>query len=351
MTIKTIAAMAALAMGFGAAGAGAQEGPPPPGALPPGVMAQINLGQAGLLGAYYSNEQWGTTQGRVGLSRSTVGIAGGGGPVTGYEDASTDAVLSFNGLRALPDGKSYLRFGATLAMPDGAENQVEQDATNPSVIVQYMTFPNPDTMLAFGAFAERFDVEESGVLPSTVVRDGYGLRADLLRKLSDSWGLAARAEYSWGETELNIPAIPLEQTQGDDRFYAQAELIGTLPGAAPEGWVLRPVVGANFQRNFWEISGPSGATEEDYGMVWAGLGIEQQVPPGTWGFNASLGLEHEYVNDLDTYVDEPTYAAASVGAALQLPSGNRITLGYTRHQGLNGNRWSQTLLAAMSVNF
>jgi hypothetical protein len=326
------------------------------------VLAQINLGRAGLLGSFASNEQWATTQGRIGQSRSTIGAATApGGATTGYKDGGTSIVLPTSALKALPGGKSYLRFGATVAAPNGVDNQVEVDGTNPSASLQYMTFPNPDTMLSFGVFAERTDVDIVG--SSTVLRDGYGLRADLLHKFSDNWGVAARAEYSWGETELKIPAIGYSHKQGDDRFYTQVELIGTYDSSeiamVPQGWALRPILGANFQRNSIEATADSfGATSsgvvgdtEDYGMLWASLGLQQQTAPGQWALNASLGLEHEYVNDLDAYVDESTYVVGSIGASMLTRSGNRIVVGFTRHQGLNGNRWNQTLLASYNISF
>ncbi|NIZ12335.1 autotransporter domain-containing protein [Phaeobacter sp. HF9A] len=363
MKLSTPLMLAALTCGLTAGQVMAQDGPPP-GApqLPPGVLAQINLGQAGLLASFYRNEQWGTTQGRIGLSRSTIAAATAPfGPTTGFKDGSTDTVAILSALKGLPDGKSYLRFSGNLAMPNGQPNLVEQDATNPSGMVQYMTFPNPDTMLSIGAFAERFDVETVG--SSTVLRDGYGIRADVLHKFSPSWGIAARAEYSWGESDLKLPAIGYQHVQGDDRFYTQMELVGTYDSsqiaAVPEGWLLQPVLGANFQHNSIEATVDSfGATSagvngdsEEYGMLWASLGLQQKAAPGQWAWNASLGLEHEYTNSLNAFVDEPTYVVGSIGATMMTKSGHQFVLSYTRHQGLNGNRWNQTLLAGFYASF
>lgn len=361
MTYKTQLSCGITACCLSAGAALAQDGPT--AGPPPGVLAQINLGQAGLLGSFASNEQWATTQGRIGQSRSTIGAATAPfGATTGYKDGGTSLVLPFSALKALPDGKSYLRFGATLAMPNGTDNQVEMDGTNPSVSLQYLIFPNPETMLSIGIFGERTDVENVAG-GTTVLRDGYGIRADVLHKFNDNWGVAARVEYSWGETDLQIPAIGYQHVQGDDRFYAQGELIGTYDSSeiamVPQGWVLRPTLGANFQRNSIEATADSfGATSsgvvsdtEDYGMVWGSVGLQQQAAPGQWAWNVSLGLEHEYVNDLDAYVDESTYGVGSIGASLMTQTGNRVVVGFTRHQGLNGNRWNQTLLASYNISF
>lgn len=364
MKISKTRHLGVLACCLGAGAALAQDGPPPGmPQLPPGVLAQINLGKAGLLGSFYSNEQWGTTQGRIGQSRFTIGTATAPfASTTGYKDGSTDLVLPLSALKALPDGKSYLRFGVMYVKPNGARNQVEVDGNNPSVSVQYMTFPNPNTMLSLGVFAEHTDVRDV-VSGAMAPRDGYGIRADLLHKFNDNWGISVRGEYSWGETDLQIPAIGYQHVQGDDRFYTQVELIGSYDSssfsAVPQGWSLHPTFGINFQRNFLEATADSfGAVSsglvgdtEDYGMVWASLGLEQMVAPGQWGFNASLGVEHEYVNDLDAFVDESTYIVGSVGASMRTRSGQQVVVGYTRHQGVNGNRWNQTLLASLNFSF
>ncbi|WP_297768920.1 hypothetical protein [uncultured Roseovarius sp.] len=252
MKIRTMLSCGAIACCLSAGAAMAQDGPPeagpPPGMppLPPGLLAQINLGRAGLLASFYSHEQWGTTQGRIGQSRSTIAAASApGGPTSGFEDGSTDPVVSLSVQKALPDGKSYLCVKGTLALPNGRVNLIEQDGDNPSLFINYMTFPNPDTMLSFGVFTEQLDIDEAG--SGSEVRDGYGIRADVLRKFNDNWVALARAEYSWGESDIRVPAIGFRHVQDDDRFYAQAELIGTFDrdhiAALPEGWVLRPVLG------------------------------------------------------------------------------------------------------------
>ncbi|WP_297768922.1 hypothetical protein [uncultured Roseovarius sp.] len=79
--------------------------------------------------------------------------------------------------------------------------------------------------------------------------------------------------------------------------------------------------------------------------------MQQQIVPGKWAFNAWLGLEHEYVNDLDALVDEDTYVAGQIGTIFTAKSGQQLVLNYTRHQGVNGNRWNQMFLATLNIPF
>ncbi|CUH82184.1 hypothetical protein [Tropicibacter naphthalenivorans] len=150
--------------------------------------------------------------------------------------------------------------------------------------------------------------------------------------------------------------------QGDDRFYFQTELVGTYTAEQMPGlgaWVFHPVLGMNFQRNFIEAtadsfgvvsSGVVGDTE-DYGTIWAVANFEKEVPPGAWSPSFKIGLEHEYANDLDAYVQEQNYAIVGLGLSRMDQRGNRIDLSYTRHHGLTGKRHNQALVAAVTVNF
>ncbi|MTH79595.1 autotransporter outer membrane beta-barrel domain-containing protein [Paracoccus aestuariivivens] len=354
------AALAALC-----ANAASAEGLPQGFTPPPGVMAQINLGEAGLLPSFYSNEVFGTVQGRIGQARATYGAASvPGAPQTGYEDSSSALVMPMTALQALPDGKSFIRYTLAATLGNGKPNPVELDGRFTRLDVQYLTFPDADTMYAFGAVLGRSTVDVVG--SGTVEKHEFGLRGDMLRKFNANWGIAARAEYVLGDQDKSIriaPGITLDHKQDDNRFYTQAELIGTYrsdeTALAPEGWVLRPILGAQFQRNFLEetrnsfgalVSGPEGDTE-DYGTVWAKIGLQKAAAPGQWSPMASIGLEHEWTNTLDKYVDDPDFVVASLGASMVTKSGAGIVANYTRHEGLNGKRANDCMTFSLNVPF
>lgn len=361
--MKTMVWAAALAVSA-ATPLWAQQGPGA-GGPPPGVMGQINLGKAGLLGSFYSNDAFGTAQYRIGQDRSTIGAATApGGATTGYTDGASNLIVPLNALKLLPDGKSYLRFGLELNRADGAQRMIELNGDIARLDVQYLTFPNPDTMYGIGVFYNKSSLDIVG--SGTIDNKGFGVRADVVRKLNSNWGVAARAEYAWGESDLKLaagPGVTLRHVQGDDRFYMQAELVGTYTkeqmGVLPDGWVFHPTFGFNYQHNRIEATADSfGAVSsgvigdtENYGTIWAVAQLEKAVPPGSWSPSFRVGLEHEYVNDLNRFVDEPTYAILGAGLSYQSQRGHRIDIAYSRHQGLNGKRWNQALVAAFTMSF
>lgn len=336
------------------------------GKPPLAAIAQNNLGKAGLLRSYFESDQFGSVQWRVGQGRLTIGSAASSGrPYSDYRDGTTDMVVPLNFLFALPDGESTIRLGVRGTFPNGADYLVEQDAGGIGrVEMQYLRFPDENTMWALGGFVDytHLDIEGSG----NVTRLAGGLRADILNEFSDHWGVAGRVEYSWGESDLKIaagPGLTLEHKQGDDRFYTQAELIGQFRSEdlalIPDGWVAHPVLGIQFQRSFIEAtadsfgvvsSGVVGDTE-DYGTVWAHFRLEKEVPPGKWSPNFLIGFEREYVNSLDAVVEEPSYAVFGAGLSTMFGQGNRFEVSYTRHQGLQGERWNQALIATLTLTF
>ena len=345
----------------------AQDAVPPEGLPPRVVQAQMTLGDAGLLRAYYESDQFGTVQWRIGQARVTIGAAASasaaGRPASNYSDRTTDGVVPVNALYGLPGGNSLIRIGVRGTYSNGGNRPVELDGGIVRADVQYVVFPTVDTMLAVGVLAESTDLDiiDSG----TVKRKGAGVRVDGLDKFSSHWGIAARAEYSWGENDLSVAAGPtavMRHKQGDDHLYVQAELVGHYRnaevGLVPKGWVAYPVLGVQYQHNaleatansFGQISSGVVGDTENYGTVWANLRLERDVSPHVWSPRFVVGIEQEYVNDLDVVVKEPTYAVVGAGIARVFGRSKRVEFAYTRHQGLTGDRINDALVAAFSWN-
>lgn len=343
------------------AGDPTQQGFQPPLAM----LAQSNLGKAGLLRSYFESDQFGSVQWRVGQGRLSIGSAASSGlPGSAYRDGTSDTVVPLNFLFGLPDGESMMRLGVRGTFSNGANYPVELDGGTGRVDLQYLRFPNAETMWGLGGFFENTDLDIEG--SGTIRRPAGGIRGDILNEFSDHWGVAARAEYSWGQSDLKIaagPGVMLEHEQGDDHLYTQAELIGQFRNddlrLIPAGWVVHPVLGIQFQRSFIEAtadsfgvvsSGVTGSTE-DYGTAWAHLRLERETAPGSWSPNFLLGLEHEYVNDLDEVVKESDYAVFGAGISVMFDKGSRFEVSYTRHQGLQGDRWNQALVGTLTLSF
>ncbi|WP_316858957.1 hypothetical protein [uncultured Cohaesibacter sp.] len=332
-------------------------------ALPLGVAAQANLGSAGLLTPYNSDEEMGNVQSRMGLSRDRIGAATGGGPTSGYKD-STFAVIIPLGAKVALSENSYLNFSASGTYTDGQPNHVVEDGFISKAEVEYMFFPNPDTLLSASLFVEKtaLDLNDD---EAVIQRDGIGGRVDVVHKFSDHWGIAARMQYSFGESTFKhvLPFATVNHEQGDDRFYTQVDLVGQYRskdlGIVPEGWVLHPDVGGLFQRNTLEAtadslgvvsSGVKGDTE-DYSEVWAKLTLAKDAGPNTLIPSLTLGIEHELVDDLEDYLDESTFAIAGAGLSYQTFKGNRFDLLYSVHHGVNGNEINQSVVGSVNLTF
>lgn len=342
-------------------GAPAGEG----GAPPLGVLGLINLSQAGVLESYFSNELYGTVEGRIGRSRAAYGVAEAPyGPQSGFKDSTVDSVPSLTVLKALPGGDSFLRFYAEGINSEGDGTHVDVDTDPRRVDLQYVRFLSPNRMLAFGPFYEHTHIKIAD--NGTVNVNGWGVRLDGIQKFNDHWALWARAEYLWARSKMSVSAGPageLRHDQDDDHLYLQTELVGQYR-KEDLSWLggemyLAPIFGAVFQRDFIEktrdsfgvsSAGVTGSVE-DYGTVWAKLRLGRMERPDVWLPQATIGIEHEFTNDLDDYMDETNFALIGLGLSRIWKSGHRIDLRYNDHIGFDDVRRNTSLAAAFTLVF
>jgi hypothetical protein len=357
--------VAAMAATWIAPQALAQEAIPADHQPPLAIAAQDTLGRAGLMRSYFESDQFGSVQWRIGQARTTIGSAANA-PLakSKYKDGTTDTVVPLNFMHVLPDGESAIHLGVRGTFNNGANYPIESNGGTGRLDLQYLWFPDTRTMFGIGGVFERTHLNNEGL--GTYNKTAGGIRADVLNEFAEHWGIAARAEYSWGKGDLTTiigPNMTLRHNQGDDHLYTQAELVGQYRhadiAAIPEGWVLHPSLGLQFQRDFLEAtadsfgtvsSGVVGATE-NYGTGWAYLRMEKEAAPNHLSPNVLVGFEREYVNSLDSVVNEPNYAVFGGGISLMTSKGNRFEVSYTRHQGLQGNRWNEAIVGTVTVNF
>lgn len=336
-------------------------GMPPLDAMPPQARLAYNLGSAGLLGRMNHYENFNTVQARVALSRAQIEFSRVSGIADGYEDDSDVGILPFDVMHALPGsgGQSFLRFSGFANRVNGSSDTVtELNSSVKRLDVQYMRSPNLDTLWGIGVYYEAADVdlEHTG---GTIDRDGWGIRADYVQKFAPRWGVAARADLNFGTTETRVPVGPgvtYALDQDDTRLYLQGDLVGsyTRRDAAwiPEGWVFHPMISAVYQRTEFDtatssfgdrIDGTVGDSD-DYGWIGASARFESlEFRPGRLAPYFEIGLQQEYANDLDLFVDDPTHLHSLVGVSMNLGHGGRLDLEYGRHDGLNGQRKDQAL--------
>ena len=342
----------------------AQHDGPPPGAghhggpPPLGVMAQINLGGAGLLESYYSNDWYGTMQGRMGRGRAAYGAADSPyAPQDGYEDSSFEPIINLTFQKGLSEN-SYLVMRPEVVLSYGSGTHLEVDTTPLRFDMQYMKFPAPDMMFAIGAFYENtaIDIKDSGTVDAT----GFGVRGDVIKQFNEHWGAVLRAEYTFGNSDLEVDAGPagtLAHEQGDDRLYTQLELIGQYKQG--RSWYLAPMAGVCYQNNsleetadsFGEVSSGVVGDTETYGSVWGKLRAARQERPGIWMPEGYVGFEYMYANDLDGLLDESSFALYGVGVSRLFEGGKRLDIRVKDHLGLDGIRHNTSVTGAFTYAF
>ena len=360
-SVITLAATAAMAEGPG--------GMPPFESLPPQVQLAFNLGSAGLLAKMNSYENFNTVQGRIALSRAQIEFSHASGLTSGYKDSANVAVLPFDVMYTLPgsQGRSFIRFNGFANSVDGASGHLtEVDSSVQRLDVSYMHSPNLNTLWGIGVYAENVDVDLRHV-NGTIGAEGWGIRADYVQKFNDHWGIAARADYLFGNASTEVPIAPgvtYALDQDDTRLYLQADLVGTYTNRdatwIPQGWVFHPTVSAVYQRTEFDeatnsfgqtVSGTVGDSDE-YGWIGASARFENtDFRPGKLAPYFEIGLQQEYANDLNGMLDDPTIIHSIAGVSMNLGHGGRLDVEYGRHDGLKGKRRDQSLAVHIGYVF
>ena len=349
----------------------------------PGMITMGALGRAGLLEPLFSDELQGLQQARIGASRTNVNYgknlpAGTAQPA--YKDDDIAYIPSVSVMKELPGsgGANFLRFTWSGTWGDGSNRvPLENDGTISRASAFFLHAPDPGTIYGIGLTYENssikniFNADTLGSRGKTT-REAWGGQIVYGHDFAGPWAIAAKGEYQKGTTNFYLTqfiapgvSIPINTlNQGDDRLYLETQLIGTFEDDnawVPAGWVVHPVVGATFQRNFiQQVTNTAGAATsgavgrgESYGLLLAKVGIEKAaLPSPDWQFlpRASVGLQQEYVNDLDGYLRDRTYATGSVGFGI-MKAGQRLDMQYTIYQGMSGKRRQQALSAVLSFNF
>ncbi|QDD90215.1 hypothetical protein [Pseudomonas oryzihabitans] len=384
-SLPTLALAWAMSPLYCAVAADATNTPPTGGFVPtPGMITMKTLIDAGVLVPMLSDEYFGLHQARIGESRNNTQYGDNqspGKPLPRFRDDDQLYIAPLTLTHELPasSGANFVRVAitGTKAYADHSA-ALENDGTIKRAALQFLHAPTPDRIYGVGLtyttydFDNLFNRDPLGSHASTGYR-GWGLQAMVAQDFAGPLAAFARAEYTKGESKFSLTqniapgvSIPVHYSgQSDDHLYLESQLVGTWDSRnaswMPANWVLHPVLGATFQRDFiaeattnqgTRIGGAVGSTE-DYGLVFSKVVLEKkaafspdlQVTP-----RFTLGVEHEYVNDLDRYLSDPTALVSGIGLGLS-KFGQRLDIDYTRRDGLDNKRDLSTLVVALSFVF
>jgi len=348
------------------------------------MLTLQHLAAAGVLVPMLSDEYFGLHQARIGESRNNTQYGDAqppGSPLPRFRDNDQLYIAPLSLTHELPagSGANFVRLAVagTKAYGDPA-SALENDGTTQRAALQFLHAPTPDRIYGVGLTYLKYDFDNlfnRDPLGSHARVDyrAWGLQLLFAQDFAGPLAAFARAEYLKGESQFSLTqniapgvTIPIHYSgQNDDRLYLESQLVGTWDSRntswIPATWVLHPVLGATFQRDFVatattnvgsRIGGAVGSTE-DYGLVFGKVVFEKsaafspalQVTP-----RFTLGVEHEYVDDLDRYVSEPTALVSGIGLGLSR-FGQRLDIDYTRRDGLDNRRDISSLVVALSLAF
>lgn len=342
-----------------------------------GARSLINLGNAGLLQPFFSNQKFGAAQARMGSARFAYGAHSNNPQQTDFREDSNVLITPLNLMLELPSpiGASYLRVNGARTASDSSPHALELEGELYHGELEFLHLPNENVMWGIGVVANNFESKDQ-ISGTEVIRDSLGVRVDYLHKFSDHWGVASRGLYVWGETENRVYNIPtpygtsdLRKKQDDDRYYLQADLVGSWFGDdsswLPPGTLAHPRIGALYHHSdlssthprlgnveLPEETGVDGA-DEDFGLAWANFRLQkapQQTSGLQWLPSATLGIEYEYENSLDELNDEDTYVVLGAGITATM-QGHGVFLDYKHYQGLQGDRHNNVFVAGVTLSF
>lgn len=87
-----------------------------------------------------------------------------------------------------------------------------------------------------------------------------------------------------------------------------------------------------------------------YGSAYAKLSLAKAGPGKVLPY-VGIGLDHEFTNSYDEFIEESTYFNSFAGATIKLTRSSMLNVGYSRYDGFNGNRTKEAVVMAFSVTF
>ncbi|NVO25559.1 autotransporter outer membrane beta-barrel domain-containing protein [Donghicola mangrovi] len=338
----------------------AQEGGMP-------FMAKMarSFGPTGLIAEFGQNESYGSFQTRQAWARSEIAAAAADNVWTGYADSARKLNMPVTLSFSLPGNTMGVRFKGTYSNTQADENMTYANSSGPSGLVELMAMPSSDLMLGFGVMTGKTDVDIQHN-DGSITASNWGVQFDLLKTLSEHWGLAGRAIYRHNESDTVIPLgfADLETEQGSDVFYTEWTMVGNYEQDSlswvPEGWLFRPRVRAVYAKTRFEsVTNSLGRTNEgtvgesdEYATVQAKVRLLQPVfRPGQTGFYVEGGYEREVINDLDLVVDDPNILHAKAGVSSMMKNGLFIDAGLGIEHGTKGKKDLKVLTVALSKTF
>ena len=320
-----------------------------------GEVLARDFGPLGLTAEINSDEYFGSLQAQLGAYTA---IDEGDDPALSVHNIVMPAHLT---VPLDANAHWFVKLGAALihSWADDHGETLEDTGTMTSLAqIQYR--PWAGTLIGVGATYEHNKVHlaEGG----SIGIDGNGFRFDLLQRINQHIGLSTKVTWFDGETKLQIPLsedLTLYDTAASPRTYAQIGLIGRIGhqdmAFVPEGWTLRPMVHAIFQRTVVAASTNSlGVAEErsrqDYGQVMVNMKLEkEEFRSGKLAPFVDMGAILRVADTIPTPASDPVLAYAKAGVATHIGGWGFLDAYYAYRDSLDGHYKSGTAEVLLSI--
>lgn len=326
--------------------------------LPPGAALARDFGAIGLTAEINSDEYFGALQARLGAY--TALSSGGAKPDLSLQNVVVPAHVTFP---LTGGGRWFLKLGAA-GIESWARDHGSRLETTTTVTgqVELQFHPRAGTLIGVGVTYETNAIDLAG--GGHVKVPGPGLRFDVLQRLGEHVGFAAKIEWADEKTTTTIPLgtdLTLRDRTDTPRTYAQLGLIGMIQhkdaAFIPDGWSLRPMAHLIVQRTAIAASTNSLGEDiahdhQDFGEAILTTRLQKDVFRSFQvGPFVESGAEIEMFSTVPTPASDPFMAYAKAGAYMRVGNWGFLDAYYAYRNALNGHYRSGTVELLLSVTF
>lgn len=317
-----------------------------------------DFGIIGLTGEMNSDEHFGALQARLGAY--TALSSTDTHPDLSLQNvvAPAHAVISLD-----KDGHWFFKLGAA-AIKNWADDHGAdlENTTTLTSLAQIQYRPHAGTLIGLGATYESNVIHLAN--GGRIVVPGAGIRFDLLQRIGDRIGFAAKVLWMDGTTTTTIPlggGVNLVDKTSTPRTYIQLGLIGMVGHGdtplIPRGWSLRPTAHLILQRtavaaSTTNLEAVEARDLQDYGEVLMSARLQKEefrsAHPAPF---VELGTEIQIRSTIPAPASNPTLAYAKAGATMRVGNWGFFDAYYAYRDSFDGTYRSGTAEMLLSVTY
>ncbi len=266
-------------------------------------------------------------------------------------------------------GNRPVHFHGRLGAHRRGEREDRLGVRAPGGSVGALYAPTDDWAVGLSAIVSGYDADVRS-FDGSAEGLGAGARLEIGYIVHANWALGLRTEFlrSKGNVEITRDSrsgpVRVTRDQTQLRTYVQGEFMGRVSAREwnwlPQSIVLQPLLGVYYLRtrydetvdNLGEVSTGTFGPIEELGVVR--LSLTGSAALGSNGMcvpHVQVGYDYELVTNMATLLKEPHTISAAAGLTWVLGRSQRISLSYTRYQGLENLRTANDVSLVATLDF